>query len=43
MMKKALDFLKDLERNNNKSWFDENRKRYEEAKNEFINRVVDHI
>jgi uncharacterized protein (DUF2461 family) len=28
----TLKFLKDLKKNNNKPWFDANRKRYEEAK-----------
>lgn len=35
-MKVILDFLKDLNHNNNKEWFDENRKRYEEAKNQML-------
>jgi uncharacterized protein (TIGR02453 family) len=30
-------FLKDLKKNNNKPWFDANRKRYEEAKADFAN------
>lgn len=34
-MQNILGFLKDLEKNNNKVWFDENRKRYEAAKREF--------
>jgi len=37
----TLEFLKDLENNNNKLWFDENRKRYEAAKSDFINLVED--
>ena len=32
----TLKFLKDLKKNNNKSWFDINRKRYETAKNDFL-------
>lgn len=32
----TLKFLKDLKKNNNKSWFDKNRKRYEEAKADFL-------
>jgi uncharacterized protein (TIGR02453 family) len=40
----TLKFLKDLKKNNNKPWFDINRKRYEEAKSDFSNfvqRVID--
>jgi len=33
----TLKFLKDLKKNNNKPWFDANRKRYEEAKTDFAN------
>ena len=33
----TLKFLKDLKKNNNKPWFDANRKRYEEAKSDFAN------
>lgn len=33
----TLKFLKDLKKNNNKPWFDVNRKRYEEAKADFTN------
>jgi len=33
----TLKFLKDLKKNNNKPWFDANRKRYEEAKADFAN------
>lgn len=33
----TLKFLKDLKKNNNKPWFDANRKRYEEAKSDFTN------
>ncbi len=32
----TLQFLKDLEKHNNKPWFDENRNRYETAKNDFL-------
>ena len=32
----TLKFLKDLKKNNNKAWFDANRKRYEDAKNDFV-------
>ncbi|TMI65126.1 MAG: DUF2461 domain-containing protein [Bacteroidetes bacterium] len=35
----TLKFLKDLKKNNNKPWFDINRKRYEEAKADFANFV----
>ena len=31
----TLKFLKDLEKNNNKSWFEEHRKKYETAKTDF--------
>jgi uncharacterized protein (TIGR02453 family) len=31
----TLKFLKDLSKNNNKPWFDANRKKYEEAKKDF--------
>lgn len=31
----TIKFLKDLKKNNNKPWFDTNRKRYEEAKKDF--------
>src|SRR5438045_9439651 len=33
----TLKFLKDLKKNNNKSWFDAHRKQYEAAKNDFEN------
>ena len=33
----TLKFLKDLKKNNNKPWFDANRKRYEAAKTDFAN------
>jgi uncharacterized protein (TIGR02453 family) len=33
----TLKFLKELKKNNNKPWFDANRKRYEEAKKDFEN------
>ena len=35
----TIKFLKDLKKNNNKPWFDANRKRYEEAKEDFANFV----
>ena len=31
----TLQFLKQLKKNNNKQWFDANRKKYESAKNDF--------
>lgn len=33
----TLKFLKDLKKNNNKTWFDANRNRYEACKNDFEN------
>ncbi len=33
----TLKFLKDLKKNNNKPWFDKNRRSYEEAKADFAN------
>lgn len=33
---KSIDFLCDLRENNSKEWFDNNRKRYEQARNNFI-------
>lgn len=38
----TLKFIKDLKKNNNKPWFDTNRKRYEAAKADFI-LVVENI
>ena len=35
-MKDILNFLADLELNNNREWFDENRTRYEETRNKFL-------
>ncbi|RYE25011.1 MAG: DUF2461 domain-containing protein [Sphingobacteriales bacterium] len=35
LQKQTLDFLKKLEKNNNKEWFDKNRKEYEAAKGDF--------
>lgn len=32
----TLKFIKDLKKNNNKAWFDDNRKKYEDAKADFI-------
>jgi uncharacterized protein (TIGR02453 family) len=40
----TLKFLKDLKKNNNKPWFDANRKKYEDAKADFlhfIQKVID--
>lgn len=40
----TLKFLRDLKKNNNKSWFDANRSAYENARNdfaEFIQKVID--
>ncbi|HEY6062082.1 MAG TPA: DUF2461 domain-containing protein [Chitinophagaceae bacterium] len=40
----TIKFLKDLKKNNNKPWFDKNRKKYEEAKADFarfIQAVID--
>src|ERR1700683_925484 len=40
----TIKFLKDLKKNNNKTWFDSNRKYYEESKNDFekfIQAVID--
>jgi uncharacterized protein (TIGR02453 family) len=34
-LKKILDFLKDLQNNNNRDWFKENNERYQTAKSEF--------
>jgi uncharacterized protein (TIGR02453 family) len=33
----TIKFLKDLKKNNNKPWFDANRKKYEDAKSDFEN------
>jgi uncharacterized protein (TIGR02453 family) len=44
LLPSTLKFLKDLKKNNNKPWFDANRKRYEEAKKDFenfIQQVID--
>lgn len=35
-MKEILDFLKDLEVNNSREWFDQNRHRYEQTKAQFL-------
>lgn len=43
-MKKTLDFIKQIKKNNNKEWFDKNRPKYEEAKAEFtavVQQVLD--
>ncbi|HEV7781519.1 MAG TPA: DUF2461 domain-containing protein [Chitinophagaceae bacterium] len=40
----TIKFLKDLKKNNNKPWFEKNRKQYEQAKNDlagFIQKVID--
>ncbi|MCX2745918.1 DUF2461 domain-containing protein [Mangrovivirga sp. M17] len=42
-MKDILSFLSDLSENNNKEWFDENRSRYQEAREEFIQIVSEVI
>jgi uncharacterized protein (DUF2461 family) len=35
LQKNTIDFLKSLKKNNNKLWFDENRKLYESSKADF--------
>ncbi|WP_159521688.1 DUF2461 domain-containing protein [Sunxiuqinia indica] len=35
-MKAILDFLTDLRKNNNREWFNDNRKRYEESKEQML-------
>ena len=35
LKKETIQFLKDLENNNNREWFDQNRERYKEAKADF--------
>jgi len=35
-MKEILDFLNDLEKNNNREWFEQNRARYEATRNQFL-------
>lgn len=35
-MKEILDFLKDLEANNSREWFDQNRERYEATRKQFL-------
>jgi uncharacterized protein (TIGR02453 family) len=35
LQKSTIQFLKDLKRNNNKEWFDTNRKKYEGAKSDY--------
>lgn len=40
----TLKFIRDVERNNNKAWFDANRTRYEDAKTDFekfVQRIID--
>ena len=42
----TIKFLKELKKNNNKAWFDINRKMYEEAKADFaafIQKVIDQL
>ncbi len=39
-MEKILSFLEDLSENNNRDWMQENKKRYEAAKNEFKQVIV---
>jgi uncharacterized protein (TIGR02453 family) len=38
--KSTMKFLKDLKKNNNKDWFDENRKQYQIAKDDFAEFVA---
>ena len=35
-MEKVLQFLKDLAKNNNREWFNENHQRYEESRDKFL-------
>jgi len=45
-MKNVLDFLKELKENNDREWFNENRKKYDGAKTEFetlINKLIPKI
>ncbi len=42
MDKKVLDFLKDLNQNNNRDWFNENKKYYEQARDEF-EQLIEHL
>jgi uncharacterized protein (TIGR02453 family) len=37
----SIQFLKDLRKNNNKEWFDNNRKQYEQAKSDFERLTAD--
>ena len=39
MQKTLFTFLENLSKNNNKDWFDENRKQYEQLRNEFIDYI----
>ena len=43
MKKETLNFLSELKDNNKKAWFDENRKRYQEARKEFVDFIEDLI
>ena len=38
-MKKVMNFLKALQKNNNKAWFDSHREEYDVAKSDFLDRV----
>ena len=38
--KKTLDFIKDLKKNNNREWFNENKARYTAAREEFVDFVT---
>lgn len=39
MQKTTIDFLKNLKKNNNREWFEQNRAKYELAKEDFLNLV----
>ena len=43
LQKSTLDFLKSLEKNNNRDWFTKNKNQFEEAKNDFQNFVQELI
>lgn len=43
IQKNTIDFLKDLQKNNNKVWFDANKKKYETARASFILSVEEMI
>jgi uncharacterized protein (TIGR02453 family) len=40
-MQKVLHYLSQLQSNNNKNWFDANKKEFEQAKNEFLHLVTE--